>query len=180
MFLPTCCPNPRPVGETPLQLTLELLSTWSHTNPALFSTMSGKKYEIILTNVLLILGFCISHIPINCLSTTGLSTAFPASSSTCYVQKGRTPVLTGTHQQGPYHANVIPEYPKEVVHAAVDINLLHQCMGHIFIMHIKHMVKQGQLWGIDVLTRTPSFCEACILRKMKKLPFELLEEPCTT
>ncbi|KIK76759.1 hypothetical protein PAXRUDRAFT_115482, partial [Paxillus rubicundulus Ve08.2h10] len=39
------------------------------------------------------------------------------------------------------------------------------------------MVKWGQLWGIDFLTGTMSFCEACILGKMKKLPFEPLEEP---
>ncbi|KIK75728.1 hypothetical protein PAXRUDRAFT_171916 [Paxillus rubicundulus Ve08.2h10] len=42
------------------------------------------------------------------------------------------------------------------------------------------MVKRGQLCGIDVLTGTPSFCEACVLGKMKKLLFELLEEPHTT
>ncbi|KIK75577.1 hypothetical protein PAXRUDRAFT_18871 [Paxillus rubicundulus Ve08.2h10] len=51
----------------------------------LFSTISRKKYEIILTNVLLILEFWISLISINHLSTTRLSTVFPASSSTCYV-----------------------------------------------------------------------------------------------
>ncbi|KIK77091.1 hypothetical protein PAXRUDRAFT_105498, partial [Paxillus rubicundulus Ve08.2h10] len=34
--------------------------------------------------------------------------------------------------------------------------------------------------GINVLTGTPSFCEACSLRKMKKLPFKLTLEPCMT
>ncbi|KIK99025.1 hypothetical protein PAXRUDRAFT_132906, partial [Paxillus rubicundulus Ve08.2h10] len=62
----------------------------------LFSTISRKKYEIILTNVLLTLEFQISLISINCLSTTGLSTD-KIHSSMCYVQKGRTPVLIGTH-----------------------------------------------------------------------------------
>ncbi|KIK75477.1 hypothetical protein PAXRUDRAFT_101423, partial [Paxillus rubicundulus Ve08.2h10] len=42
------------------------------------------------------------------------------------------------------------------------------------------MVKWGQLQGIDILTETPSFCEACVLGKMKKLPLKLIEEPCAT
>ncbi|KIJ05412.1 hypothetical protein PAXINDRAFT_25784, partial [Paxillus involutus ATCC 200175] len=60
----------------------------------LFSTISGKKYEVVLTNVLLIPEFRISLISVNRLSTAGLSTTFPASSSICYVRKGRTPILT--------------------------------------------------------------------------------------
>ncbi|KIJ11770.1 hypothetical protein PAXINDRAFT_36859, partial [Paxillus involutus ATCC 200175] len=42
------------------------------------------------------------------------------------------------------------------------------------------MVKSGQLQGIDTLVSTPTFCEACVLGKMKKLPFELHEGPRTT
>ena len=42
------------------------------------------------------------------------------------------------------------------------------------------MVKSGLLQGIDTLTRTPTFCEACTLGKMKKLPFGTQEEPRTT
>ncbi|KIK96935.1 hypothetical protein PAXRUDRAFT_137333 [Paxillus rubicundulus Ve08.2h10] len=52
---------------------------------ALFFTISGKKYEIILTNVLLIPEFQNSLISVNCLSTARISTVFLASSSTCYV-----------------------------------------------------------------------------------------------
>ena len=53
-------------------------------------------------------------------------------------------------------------------------------MGHISTNHIQHMVKSGQLQGIDTLVGTPIFCEACVLGKMKKLPFESQEQPCTT
>ncbi|KIK81850.1 hypothetical protein PAXRUDRAFT_155123, partial [Paxillus rubicundulus Ve08.2h10] len=70
----------------------------------LFSTISRKKYEIILTNILLILDFWISLVSVNSpglninhLSAARCSTIFPASSSTCYIWKGRTPVLTRTH-----------------------------------------------------------------------------------
>ncbi|KIK77691.1 hypothetical protein PAXRUDRAFT_108221, partial [Paxillus rubicundulus Ve08.2h10] len=59
----------------------------SNKNLVLFSTISGRKYEIILTNFLLILEFHISLISINCLSTPGLSTIFLARSSIYYVQR---------------------------------------------------------------------------------------------
>ena len=41
------------------------------------------------------------------------------------------------------------------------------------------MVKSGQLPGIDTLSGTPTFCEACTPGEMKKLPFELQDGPCT-
>ena len=37
------------------------------------------------------------------------------------------------------------------------------------------MVHQGKLLGINTLTGTPTFCEPCIMGKMKKLPFESQE-----
>ena len=45
---------------------------------------------------------------------------------------------------------------------------------------IQHMVKEGQLPGIDSLTSTPDFCELCTVAKMKKLPFAHIEGPQTT
>ena len=36
------------------------------------------------------------------------------------------------------------------------------------------------IWQIDTLVGTPTFCEACALGKMKKLPFESQEQPHTT
>ena len=53
-------------------------------------------------------------------------------------------------------------------------------MGHISTNRIQQMVKSGQLQGIDTLVGTLTFCEACTLVKMKKLPFELQERPHTT
>ncbi|KIK78597.1 hypothetical protein PAXRUDRAFT_114386, partial [Paxillus rubicundulus Ve08.2h10] len=60
----------------------------------LFSTISGRRYKFVLTNVLLIPEFWISLISVYC----PYPTIFPASSGMCYVWKGRTPVLTRTHQ----------------------------------------------------------------------------------
>ncbi|KIK73290.1 hypothetical protein PAXRUDRAFT_178819 [Paxillus rubicundulus Ve08.2h10] len=48
---------------------------------ALFTTISERS----VANILLIPEFQISLISVNRLSTAGLSTVFPASSSTCYV-----------------------------------------------------------------------------------------------
>ena len=53
-------------------------------------------------------------------------------------------------------------------------------MDHVSPNQIQQMVKSGQLPGIDTLSGTPTFCEACTLGKMKKLPFELQDGPCTT
>src|SRR5437588_3328021 len=39
---------------------------------------------------------------------------------------------------------------------------------------------ENQLLGIIKLTGTPSFCEPCAMAKMKKVPFETRDEPCTT
>ena len=97
----------------------------------------------------------------------------------CYVQKDRNTIFVATHKKL-YHARVTPDNQKEAALATVDINLLHRCMGHISTNHIQHMVKSGQLQGIDTLVGTPIFCEACVLGKMKKLPFESQEEPHTT
>ena len=91
---------------------------------------------------------------------------------TCYVRKDRNTILVATHKNGLYHARVTPDNQKEAALATVDINLLHRRMGHISTNRIQHMVKSGQLQGIDTLVGTPIFCEACVLGKMKKLPFE--------
>ena len=146
----------------------------------LISEASGTTYEIILSNVLLIPKFRISLISVNWLASAGLSTAFPAASDMCYVRKDWNTILNATHKNGLYHARVTPDNQKEAALATVDINLLHRRMGHISTNCIQHMVKSGQLQGIDILVGTPTFCEACVLGKMKKLPFESQEQPRTT
>ena len=146
----------------------------------LISHVSGTTYEIILSNVLLIPEFQISLISVNCLSSAGLSTTFPAGSKKCYIQKDQNTTLFTIQKNGLYHARVTPNNQKEAIHATVDINLLHWCMGHVSPNWIQQMVKSGQLPGIDTLSGTPTFCEACTLGKMKKLPFELQDGPHTT
>ena len=63
---------------------------------------------------------------------------------------------------------------------SIDINTLHQCMEHISMDQIHHMVKEGQLQGIQHLTGKPEFCKPCTIAKMKKLPFEPAKEVQTT
>ena len=106
--------------------------------------------------------------------------AFPAGFNMCYVQKDRNTILVATHKNGLYHVRVTPDNQNEAALATVDINLLHRRMGHISTNRIQHMVKSGQLQGIDTLVGTSTFCEACVLGKMKKLPFESQEQPRTT
>ena len=129
----------------------------------LISQISGTTYEVILSNVLLIPDFWLSLISIKCLASTHLFTTFPANSDTCYVQKDWNTILITKHKNGLYHAKVTPHNQQKAAHATVDINLLHQLMDHIFVNQIQGMVKSGLLQGIDTLTGTPTFCEACTL-----------------
>ena len=91
----------------------------------LISKAFGTTYEIVLSNVLLIPEFRISLILVNQLASAGLSTAFPAGSDMCYVQKNRNTILVATHKHGLYHARVTPDNQKEAALATMDINLLH-------------------------------------------------------
>ncbi|KZV87653.1 hypothetical protein EXIGLDRAFT_574440, partial [Exidia glandulosa HHB12029] len=54
----------------------------------------------------------------------------------------------------------------------VDINVMHRRLGHLNFRSLKRMVAQKQLGNIAKLTGEPAFCEACVLGKMKKLPFK--------
>ena len=92
-----------------------------------------------------------------------LSITFPAKSNNCYVWKDWNTILVMKHKDGLYHAKVTLSDQKEAAHATVDINLLHCQMGHISINQIQSMVNSGQLRGIDTLSGTPVFCEACTL-----------------
>ena len=86
--------------------------------------MCNTTYEIILSNVLLILEFQISLISVNHLASAGLSTTFPAGSEKCYIWKDWNTTLVSIQKNGLYHARVIPNDQKEAAHATVDINLL--------------------------------------------------------
>ncbi|RXW14669.1 hypothetical protein EST38_g11187, partial [Candolleomyces aberdarensis] len=74
------------------------------------------------------------------------------------------------------HAKSYSLSPTIVVHLAssstsIDINILHRRLGHASESRIKQMVKRGQLKGISETTGKLTFCEPCVLGKMKKLPF---------
>ncbi|KAI5821906.1 hypothetical protein K523DRAFT_220474, partial [Schizophyllum commune Tattone D] len=60
---------------------------------------------------------------------------------------------------------------------AININRLHQIMGHTNFESLRNIVHHGQLGEVDTLTSIPSFCEPCIMGKMKKLPFKRSTTP---
>ncbi|KZV59241.1 hypothetical protein PENSPDRAFT_552374, partial [Peniophora sp. CONT] len=55
---------------------------------------------------------------------------------------------------------------------AADINHVHRVLGHTNFESIRDMVRHGRLDGVTSLTGVPEFCEACVLGKMKKKPFQ--------
>ena len=146
----------------------------------LHAKVAGKIHEFILSNVLFIPDFRITLISVKRLASAGLSTFFPGNTSHCIVYQGKQQVMTGKHLGNLYHADIVPLVPNEAAHTSININLLHRQMGHISMDRIQHMVKEGQLPGIDSLTGTPDFCEPCTVAKIKKLPFAHIEGPRTT
>ncbi|KAL1657433.1 hypothetical protein GGG16DRAFT_13426, partial [Schizophyllum commune] len=50
-------------------------------------------------------------------------------------------------------------------------------MGHTNFESLRNMVRHGQLGEVDTLTGIPSFCEPCVMGKMKKLPFKRSTTP---
>ncbi|KAF8429847.1 hypothetical protein L210DRAFT_3614745 [Boletus edulis BED1] len=86
----------------------------------LISQVSGKTYEVILSNVLLIPEFHLSLISVNRLASANLSVSFPGNSDACYIRKDRNTILIAKHKGGLYHAKVTPSEQKETAHAAVD------------------------------------------------------------
>ena len=124
-YQPLDPPRPVTLGDNSDAMTIGIGTV------PLISHVSGTTYEIILSNVLLIPEFQISLISVNCLASAGLSTTFPTGSKKCYIQKDRNTTLVTIQKNGLYHARVTPNDQKEATHATVDINLLHQCMGHV-------------------------------------------------
>ena len=120
--------------------------------------VGGATNEFILSNVLFVPDFQITLISVNKLAKAGLSTFFPGNTTTCTIYQGKTPVMTGQHQASLYHANTTPVLPKEAANMSIDINTLHQRMGHISMDWIRHMVKEGQLQGIQhLISETVTF-----------------------
>ena len=142
--------------------------------------VGGATNEFILSNVLFVPDFQITLISVNKLAKAGLSTFFPRNTSTCSIHQGKTLVVTRWHQASLYHANTTLVLPKEAANMFININTLHQCIGHISMDQICHMVKEDQLQGIQHLTGKLEFCKPCTITKMKKLPFKPAKEAWTT
>jgi transposase InsO family protein len=53
----------------------------------------------------------------------------------------------------------------------MDINHLHRISGHTNFQLLQKTVSKGGYGGVTTLTGIPKLCEACILGKMKRLPF---------
>ena len=136
--------------------------------------------KFILSNILFVPDFQITLISVNKLAKAGLSTFSLRNTSTCAIYQRKTPVMTRQHWANLYHTNTTPVLPKKAANMFININTLHQCMGHISMDWIHHIVKEGQLQGIQCLTGKPEFCEPCTITKVKKLPFKPAKEAWTT
>ena len=79
-------------------------------------------------------------------------------------------MVEAKQHKGLYHIACTPLSEDPHALFAMDINHLHRISGHTNYQLLQNSVSKGQL-GEMTLTGQPKFCEACILGKMKKLPF---------
>lgn len=147
-----------------------------------------ERYTVHLHDVLFVPDFKLTLISCSKLDKSGYHVSFGGAK--CRVLKGTKALLQGTRRGGLYELDVQPEEfpstaritthtkPKEArAHAAdskgetVDINLMHRRLGHLNFRSLKRMVAQKQLGNVTHLSGQQQFCEACVLGKMKKLPF---------
>jgi Integrase core domain len=63
--------------------------------------------------------------------------------------------------------------PSDLVHAslAVNVDILHQMLGHISPAAVAKLVKDGWISGIELTDDDTMFCETCAALKIKCLPF---------
>lgn len=136
----------------------------------LVSAVGKNKFNIRLSDVLLIPSFSLSLISVNKLTCAGLSALFEGRS--CQIKRKRELIVITNHKKGLYHLDVKPVTYPDQANLAIDINVLHCQMGHISMDRLKRMVSKHQLKDIDTLTGIPEFCEPCVLGNMKKIPFK--------
>ena len=132
-----------------------------------------------LDGVLYAPAFSLTLISVRKLNKIGLYSSFKGNECKIKRRENRQTILRGQHRHGLYHLNVRPSTfgssstsATAAAHIAIDINDLHQRMGHVSATRLQKMVKKGQLADIDSTTGHVKLCEPCTLGKMKKLPFK--------
>jgi transposase InsO family protein len=137
----------------------------------LSSSVGKSNVDISIHGALHIPSFHITLISVHQLAKRGLKTVFDGDNCTVRVKKTGDKVLAATHQRGLYHLNAVPIGADPHALHAIEINRLHRILGHTNFQSIQNMVRRNQIEGVTTLTGMPQFCEACVLGKMKRLPF---------
>jgi hypothetical protein len=136
----------------------------------LTSKVGNKQYQVCLRNTLLVPAFHITLVSVSRLGKAGYKSTFNGCEAR--VAQDLNAIMIEKQCKGLYHLQAHPLSLTPAAHLAMDVNVLHRRMGHISINCLKSMVNKGQLKDINMLTGTPKFCEACVMGKMKKLPFK--------
>lgn len=113
------------------------------------------------------------------------SLSFTGPDCRVYERKSKTLVLhaTSINDSQLYelsgHVLLPPAPPKQKVHSHsartlrrdVDINVLHQRLGHLNFGAVRQLVRAGQVRGVKGLVGEEKFCEACVMGKHHRQPF---------
>jgi GAG-pre-integrase domain len=139
-------------------------------NVWLMSKVGDKQYRICLRNTLLVPTFNVMLVSVSRLGRAGYKLIFDGCKAS--VACDRDAIMLAKQRKGLYHLRAHPLNQTHTAHLTMDVNVLHCCMGHIGMHRLKSMVTKGQIKDINMLTSVPKFCEACVMGKMKKLPFK--------
>lgn len=69
---------------------------------------------------------------------------------------------------------VIPRYEMNV--SSIDLQLLHERAAHVNKKTLQHMINKGLVNGVNIRGNSESSCEACLLGKADRLPFDKTRE----
>ena len=134
------------------------------------SHIGNKQYKIRFCNTLHIPTFRIALISISKLVDAGHTSLFDKCGG--QVMNHKNVIMKAIRKRGLHHLQVNTLEHTPSAHLTMDINVLHRCMGHIGMHRLQRMVAKNQIGDVDKLTRTPEFCEPCVMGKMKKLLFK--------
>jgi hypothetical protein len=135
----------------------------------LISRVSGKVFDITLSDVLHVPTFKISLVSVNRLCRKDIRSVF--LSGACEFWKDNEKIMTGHHRRKLYHLDARPvaHIEPEMANATIDINVLHRRMGHHNVESLKRMVSKGRLANVEAVTGEPRFCEPCASAKIRKV-----------
>jgi transposase InsO family protein len=126
--------------------------------------------QLALKRALHVPSFGLTLISVQQIAKAGYKSIFLGNKCIIRDPKGKR-MIEAKQKKGLHHMACTPLSQDPHALFAMDINHLHKISGHTNFQLLQNSVSKGRLGEITSLTGIPKFCEACVIGKMKKLPF---------